>query len=155
MALAQVEPGMQTLEPSAGEGAIAQALAAVTKVDCVELDAKRADVLRADGYARQVQQTDFLGVTPAPIYHRILMNPPFKHQTDIHHVLHALGFLAQGGVLVSVMSAGVTFRANTLTEDFRALVERRGGFIEPLPENAFKDSDTLVRTIVVVVPAIR
>jgi 16S rRNA G1207 methylase RsmC len=36
------------------------------------------------------------------------MNPPFARQADIHHVNHALKFLKPDGLLVSVMSAGVT-----------------------------------------------
>jgi hypothetical protein len=51
-----------------------------------------------------------------------------------------------------VMSASVTFRDNKLTQDFRDLVRERGGDIEALPEGAFKDSGTMVRTVIVTIP---
>ena len=151
--LAKIEPGMVVLEPSAGQGAIAREVAAITKVDCVELLPQHAELLRAGGFVREVWQNDFLQLKPSPTYDRIVMNPPFKHQADIRHVLHALAFLKTGGLLVSVMSAAVTFRANKLTEDFRSLIGQRGGFIEECPEAAFKESGTMVRTVIVVIPA--
>lgn len=67
-------------------------------------------------------------IEPTPIYDRIVMNPPFLKQADIHHVNHALKFLRPDtGLLVSVMSAGVSFRVNNLTTSFRQLVAERGG----------------------------
>ncbi len=81
------------------------------------------------------------------------MNPPFKNQADIKHINHALKFLKPGGKLVSVMSASVGFRENTLTNKFRSLIEERGGSIESLPDGAFKESGTMVRTVIVVIPA--
>ena len=74
-------------------------------------------------------------------------------QADIHHVTHALKFLKPGGKLVSVMSASVIFRENKLTKEFRDLVESRGGFFEKLPDGSFKESGTMVRTVIVVIPA--
>ena len=100
-----------------------------------------------------VFEADFLEVMPNPIYDRVVMNPPFSRQADIMHVLHALQFLKPGGLLVSVMAASVTFRENKLTTDFRATVEARGGYIEPLPENSFKASGTGVNTVLAAIPA--
>ena len=74
------------------------------------------------------------------------MNPPFSRQADIHHVNHAIKFLKPGGVLVSVMSAGVTFRTNRLTDDFRRMVIAHNGQIGALPAGAFKESGTMVNT---------
>ncbi len=97
---------------------------------------------------------DFLTVQPEPVYDRVIMNPPFCRQADIKHVTHALRFLKpNGGLLVSVMSAGVTFRQNKLTTDFRQLVEERGGVIEKLPEGSFKASGTMVETVIAVIPS--
>lgn len=151
--LADLDPGIEALEPSAGIGAIAELIApAVLAVDCYELDPGRADSIRAGGYARTVETADFLTVAPRPVYDRVVMNPPFAKKADVDHVLHALGFVKPGGLLVSVMSAGAARREDRKTVEFRKLVADVGGWIEDLPEDSFKASGTAVRTIVVVIP---
>jgi hypothetical protein len=67
-------------------------------------------------------------------------------------VTHALRFLQPGGLLVSVMSLGVTFRTDRATADFRRLVADAGGRFEPLPGGAFTEAGTGVGTVVAVVP---
>lgn len=157
MELAGIEPGMRVLEPEAGQGAIALAcVEAGAVVDCVELMEQNFAILQAMDRFGSVRNMDFLHAEPAPIYDRIVMNPPFLKQADIHHVNHALKFLRPDtGLLVSVMSAGVTFRVNNLTTSFRQLVAERGGSFECLPEGAFKDSGTNVNTVLVSIPAQR
>lgn len=152
MELADVRPGMLVLEPSAGQGAIANSCrAAGGEVTCIELMPANAQALRDQRHS--VSERDFLTMQPSPLMDRVVMNPPFARQADIKHVLHALRFLRDGGRLVSVMSASVTFRENRLTQDFRALVSSRSGSIEELPEGAFKSSGTMVRTVIVTIPA--
>jgi len=80
-----------------------------------------------------------------PLFERIIANPPFSRQADVDHVLHAYSLLAPGGRLVSVMSAGVTFRTTAKTARLMALKP----VIEPLPDGAFKESGTNVRTCIV------
>lgn len=152
--LADVQPGMRVLEPSAGLGAIAFAcVEAGAEVDCFELMAANYKVLAKDERLKSVQHADFLAQQPDASYDRVVMNPPFFNQSDIKHVLHALKFLKPDGLLVSVMSAGVAFRVNRLTQDFRELVGERGGCIRHLPEGAFKPSGTMVRSVLVDIPA--
>ena len=103
---------------------------------CIELMPANAQALRDQRHS--VSERDFLTMQPSPLMDRVVMNPPFARQADIKHVLHALRFLRDGGRLVSVMSASVTFRENRLTQDFRALVSSRSGSIEELPEGAFQ-----------------
>lgn len=152
LALADLGPGMEVLEPSAGEGAIAGAVAARgCPVDCVELNAQRAGSLL--GIARTVAAADFLTVPQRAVYDRVLMNPPFAGKADIEHVRHAYGFLRPGGLLVAVMSAGVAFREDRVTAEFREMVTSSGGSITPLPDDSFKVSGTEVRTVLVTLPA--
>lgn len=154
LSLADLEPGMRVLEPSAGRGAIAGPLAGRGHaVDCVELLEENAGAIKESGFAASLTVGDFLELTPAPSYPRVLMNPPFAWQADIRHVLHAHRFLAPGGLLVSVMSNAVTFRTNTLTAGFRALVEECGGEIRPLPAGSFTVSGTEVHTVLLRLPA--
>jgi predicted RNA methylase len=147
---ADLSLGMMVLEPSAGRGAIvAELLLKGCRVSCVELDPRNVQFLANAGL--NVTEGDFLSVEPLPIYDRVVMNPPFMGQADIKHINHALQFLKPGGVLVAVMSAGVMFRENKLTKDFRAMVEARDGHFIALPEGSFKSSGTMVNTVIVVV----
>lgn len=144
---------MVVLEPSAGAGAIAKAVApAVAAVDCIERDGKLAGLLREAGFARSVRCADFLEIPPGPAYDAVLMNPPFSKQADIAHVTHAVGFLKPGGVLVAVMSAGAEFRSDKTATAFRELVADHGGWIERLPDDAFAVSGLSVSTVLAVIP---
>lgn len=153
MDMAYIRPGLSVLEPSAGLGALAfPAAKRGSIVDCIERQEKNARHL--DTYPGvHVWQGDFLAVTPTPIYDRVVMNPPFAKQADIRHVTHAFKFLKTGGLLVAIMSAGVRFRTNKLTADFRQLVQDKNGTILPLPEDSFKESGTGVNTVIVTLKA--
>jgi predicted RNA methylase len=147
--LADIQPGMSVLEPEAGRGALLDALPDIDKVNvtCVELDPKHVPILK--GKHSDVIQQDFMTFQPAALFDRIIMNPPFTKQQDIDHVLHAYELLANGGRLVAIMSPGFTFRVNKKSVEFKELVEL-AGFYEELPEGAFKESGTGVRTVIVV-----
>lgn len=149
--LAWLQPGLEVLEPSAGLGAIAgPVVAAGCVVDCVELHEDRAGALRDTG-ARTVWIADFLNVPPRAEYDRVIMNPPFKGGADARHVLHALQFVKPGGLLVSVMSAGITHRGTGAAAKVRELASK-GGRVEPLPRDAFKESGAELATVLVVIP---
>ncbi|MFE5969643.1 class I SAM-dependent methyltransferase [Streptomyces sp. NPDC056463] len=149
--LADLTPGCEVLEPSAGCGAIAEPAAARgAVVDCVELDPSRADHIRAGSYARSVTTADFLMVPVNRRYQRVIMNPPFADRQDIRHVERALRFLKPGGLLVAVMFGSLTFRQDRTTRDFLDRVREARGMVTELPDDAFP---TLrIRTVVTVIP---
>jgi predicted RNA methylase len=152
--MAEIESGMHVLEPSAGRGAIAYPCAEMgATVDCYELMTDNYKSLCENIKLRHVRPMDFLAQTPEAIYDRVAMNPPFMKQLDIKHVNHAHKFLKDGGRLVAIMSAGVKFRSNKLTTEFREFVEQKGGSINDLPEGSFKESGTMVNTVIVTIPA--
>lgn len=148
---ARIKPGDEVLEPSAGRGDIAAAaVVAGATVDCVEIDDKNAAFLADDRRYRMVMRRDFLGMAPLPVYDAVIGNPPFAKQADIHHVRFAARHLKEGGRLAFVMSAGVAFRQNSLTAAFRHFIlNEKGGSIDALPDNAFKESGTSVNTVLV------
>ncbi|MFE4857299.1 hypothetical protein [Streptomyces sp. NPDC056670] len=153
--LAQPTVGMEVLEPSAGSGAIATALAASgALVDCIERDPGYATLLTDSGIARSLKVADFLTVPPEPRYDRVVMNPPFTKGADMAHVEHALRFLKPSGLLVSVMSWSVAEEGRA-TAKFRGLVEQRGGTVEAVPAGAFRESGTNTDTVIVAIPASR
>ena len=135
------------LEPSAGQGGLADFVPDDCVVTCYELLDDNISVLKTKGHI--VKQRDFISVEPDCVYDRVIMNPPFERQQDIDHVLHAWKFLKDGGRLVSIMSASVMFRENRKTTEFREFVELHG-YIERLPDESFKTSGTMVSTCVIV-----
>lgn len=159
---ADLRPGLEILEPSAGRGAIVKGIAGHgCRVTCIEIDQRNCDALDAIDYGcpRAILCADFLETLPSGLpwgttfYDRVIMNPPFSDRQDVKHVLHADRFVRFGGLLVAVMSAGVQFRTDKLTEAFRKIVADRGGDILPLPDDAFRNSGTLVRTVMVTLPS--
>lgn len=152
--LAKIDSGDNVLEPSAGIGNLAVAAEeAGGVVVALEIDERRSAKAN-ERLLNGCRVADFLCEAPHEVpYGRIVMNPPFAKQADIHHVLHALKFLRSDGLLVSIMSASVLFRSNKLTDDFRQLVEHRGGAFSALPNGSFKESGTGVNACVVTVPA--
>jgi predicted RNA methylase len=148
--LADLERGMTVLEPSAGDGAIARVVAELlgrVSVQCIELDRRRAGLLRDEGFT--VASGDFLSYTVSDVFDRVLMNPPFRNQADIDHVMRAWEWLKPGGRLVSVMSKSAVFRTTTKARAFQDRLFQFG-YHEQLPDESFKHSGTLVSTILVV-----
>ena len=146
---ASIRVGHTVLEPSAGVGSLAKPAAEqMGIVDCVEIDPRRAHVLRELGIARQVIQGDFLDLDPFAIeepYDRILMNPPFSNA--LAHVMHALSFLKDGGTLVAIMPESITWHPERSAVEFRKLIADAEGETIKLPEDAFKPSGANVRTV--------
>lgn len=99
--LAGIGPEHTCLEPSAGQGAIADLLPA-GRTQCVEVSELHCRVLREKGHS--VDQGDFLGWQKGK-YDRIVMNPPFSQGRARAHVEHAASMLAPGGRLVAILPA--------------------------------------------------
>lgn len=141
------------LEPSAGTGQLLKAIQRqndkmpLATVRAVEIQERRRAALAK--FDCQVVIGDFLAEEPAASFDRVVMNPPFARQSDIDHVRHAWKFLKPGGRLVSIMSTSWTFRDNTKSRDFRAMVDRYGES-EANPPGSFKAAGTSIETTLVV-----
>lgn len=136
--------GQTILEPSAGEASLANACRArgASFVLCIENHPPSARHCLESGFPTLLR--DFLGVSSAPIsFDRVVMNPPFARNQDIAHVAHALKFVRPGGLLVSIMPD------SQHRSVFREFVAAHDSDVTVLPEYAFKESGTLVRTIAV------
>ena len=150
--LAEIKPGMVVLEPSAGQGAIADIIfTTICPVDCIDILPENCRILLDKGHIAVMG--DFLALPLYSCYDRVCMNPifsaPGNPQADISHVLHAWKFLKPGGRLVSIMSAGVLFRENKKTVAFREMLTKYGHY-ERNPAGSFKVSGTMVNTVIVV-----
>lgn len=142
---AELYEGLKVLEPSAGSGNIAAAIREY-RIDpyCIEYNYSLYELLKGKGY--NVQQGDFLEHTQK--YDRILMNPPFEKGIDAKHILHALGLLNDGGIIVAICSAGLFYRDDR--EDFRAAIDEYMTHEETLESGTFKQSGTMVQSKLIV-----
>ncbi|WP_235180417.1 LPD23 domain-containing protein [Pseudomonas aeruginosa] len=142
---ADIQGGMEVLEPSAGMGHMADAIREQTGVEpeVVELSGERRELLEAKGY--NLVGSDFMEVSGKQ-YDRIVMNPPFSKGRDIQHVQHAYSLLKPGGRLVAIMSEGAFFQSNKAAENFRAWLDGLGATSERLPEGSFMDPALPVNT---------
>lgn len=146
------------LEPSAGDGAMADAIASYRftkeQMECVELNPKRAAILQEKGYSVypvNFLETDLYTFGMKHGFDRVFMNPPFEEGQDIDHVKHAYSLLATGGALVSIMSEGPFFRNDNKAKEFRTWLDSLKGQAWRLPANAFSESGTGVQTRMVVI----
>jgi methylase of polypeptide subunit release factors len=152
---ADITPEHSVLEPSAGNGWLADAIAErsgrkPSQIDVVEYNYDLRQILTLKGY--HVVGNDFLEYDKQK-YDRIVMNPPFEKDQDIIHVKHAYSLLKPHGRVVAIMSSGVKFRSTGQAPAFRSWVDEKGGTIEDLPEGSFKSSfiTTGVNTVIVTI----
>lgn len=74
---AQITPGLYGLEPTAGDGVLAEAMVqSGAIVDVIEIDLLLRQILFQKGF--NLVGSDFLTSQPQRQYNRILMNPPFS-----------------------------------------------------------------------------
>ncbi|MDI9688525.1 methyltransferase domain-containing protein [Burkholderia cenocepacia] len=140
--------GKRVLEPSAGDGALAdEARAAGADVFAVEIHGPSAQTLRDKGY--EVREGDFLSLSPEELglFDAVIANPPFRSNQDVAHVNHMQRFLRPGGVLVSLMSPSWQTGRTRVQREFRAFAETVGASVEALPAGSFKASGTNVSVL--------
>ncbi|WP_122760516.1 methyltransferase domain-containing protein [Pseudomonas viridiflava] len=143
--LAGITKGMRVLEPSAGNGNLADAAAAAgAVVDVVEISSSLRDILTAKGY--NVVDHDFTGFKPEKPYDAILMNPPFSNRQDAAHIMQAFGMLAAGGKLVAIAGEGVFFGVDKKAEQFRDWLDSHNADVEKLEGGTFQDNALLAQT---------
>lgn len=111
--LAQIGPDHSCLEPSAGQGGLADLMPAAHTI-CVEISELHCQILKAKGYA--TVQADFLKFTSDKPFDRIVMNPPFSEGRWQAHIQHAASMLADDGRLVAILPASAKGKA--LLEEF-------------------------------------
>lgn len=150
--LAELPAGEFTaLEPSAGHGAIADAIkerAPQVAITACEINHSLRQILTAKGHC--VAMSDFMTADWGENFDRILMNPPFERGQDIEHTMHAYGFLSAGGIMVSILSIGVMINTTAKALRFRDWLDQIAAEAYPIPAGAFKESGTDVATVMIV-----
>jgi len=144
---AKISKGKRVLEPSAGNGNLADAAAAEgAEVDVIEISSQLREILTLKGY--NVVAQDFNSFTPEEPYDAILMNPPFSKRQDAEHIMRAYGMLAAGGTLVAIAGEGVFFGQDQKAVQFRAWLDSHNAEVEQLASGTFQDNALLAQTSV-------
>ena len=145
--------GQRALEPSAGEGALAFAIAAEgVQVDAIEVHPDRArTITRANAPLIEVQCRNFLKARPHPIYDWVIMNPPFYRTHWMDHVRHGFEFLKDGGQLVAILPITAEIGESARHVAFRKWAKTyctswRGLHFNDLPAESFVSSGTRINT---------
>lgn len=161
---------IRVLEPSAGEGALIQAMmdsanhyavsGLALHVDAYEVDPVRAQVCsrmrrtaRCD-LALNVREQNFLNVHPRPVYDVVIMNPPFSGTHWMTHVLHAFRFLKPNGTLRAILPVSAQLGTSKAHREFQAWAEanqpkwHRGSPFRDLPVGSFRASGTNINTVI-------
>lgn len=98
---ADIQPEDKVLEPEAGQGGIAQHLP-VDQTVCVEISALHCKVLQAKGL--NVVNADFIEwAKTAPMFDKVISNPPFANGRAVLHVTTSAGLVVPGGRLVAIL----------------------------------------------------
>lgn len=146
---AEIQPRHMLLEPSAGQGALLDAVkrkfgnAKLEHYWAVEIMPENRKALTDKGYDVFASDFDALLIGDKH-FDRVIMNPPFRRAPA--HILKAYSVLKEGGRLVAIAPAGVTFRQDRDYKLVRALAEE-SGWIEELPEGSFHEVGTDVNTV--------
>ncbi len=120
--LADIGPDDECLEPSAGQGGIADYMPK-DRTTCIEISPLHCAVLNAKGF--KTIEADFLPwAMTAPRFDVICLNPPFSEGRAKLHTEYAIGLLKPGGRVVAILPAshkgkdfaGVTCEWSTIYE---------------------------------------
>lgn len=150
--LAEIKYGDVILEPSAGQGAIIEAILrkdSEANIFAIELMDINSSILTKKGFAHELG--DFLKIPGQPIYDKIIANPPFSKNQDIDHIMHMYDLLKSGGRLVSVASRHWKLSSNNKESKFREWIKEVGADIIDVDAGVFKSSGTQIATCIIVV----
>lgn len=141
---ADIQEGIDILEPSAGKGDIADVITSETgqKPDTAEISGTLRDLLETKGY--DLVGNDFLEISGKK-YDRIIMNPPFSKNQDVRHVMHAYDLLKPGGRIVAIMGEHSFFANDKESVAFREWLDEHG-VSEKLPAGTFKGKEAFNQT---------
>lgn len=107
--MADIKPGMSVLEPSAGQGGLADLMPGCLCVEAAQLNFR---VLTAKGH--RALHVDFLAWVANwgadEKFDRVVMNPPFDQGRWLSHVEAAAKLVATGGRLVAILPSGASKR---------------------------------------------
>lgn len=147
-----VHENEKVLEPSAGTGAIIDAIHRSCPdviVDCYELMPENKEILSKKDNIR-ILGDDFTKYDLG-LYDKIIANPPFSKNQDIRHVKRMYEHLNNGGTVAAIMSCHWKIASEKECADFREWLKDVHAKICDIEEGSFKQSGTGIETTAVII----
>lgn len=152
--LAEFEKTHTVLEPSAGDGAIVNAIYRYDKnmiVHCWELMDANREIIKTLPNAYLCGE-DFLEAGTSPLFFdRIIANPPFTKNQDIDHIYKMFELLKPGGRIVTITSTHWIHASGKKEMAFNQWLKTHNAEIINMPAGAFKKSGTNVATTILII----
>ena len=146
--LADIKEDETVLEPSAWKWHIAENISRKNSLTMIELNKDNYKDLTENSSFKddEIINMDFMDYNEKK-FDKIIANPPFSKSQDVKHILHMYELLNEWWRIVSIASAWIKFREWKVYNELRELNPE---FIE-LPEWSFKDSWTMVNSVIVLI----
>ena len=151
--IADPKPNSKILEPSAGQGAIINAIndyCNPSKIYCYELMHINQSFLTKIKNVDLVGE-DFLIASLATKYDVIIANPPFNKNQDILHIYKMYDLLEKNGTLVTLCSKHYVHSSAKKEKAFEKWLLSVNAVIEEIPAGTFKESGTNIETLLIVI----
>lgn len=158
---ANLKPDSIMLESSAGTGRILdEAKKVIGSVDnfvVIEMNGERQRILRDKGY-----KVDFNGTFEDSLNDsetlkkikncdKVVINPPFKNDSDVKHLLISYMFCADNADVVSILQENSLYydrQIHRVFKEFLSLLGKDAYEVVSLPAGSFKDELTTVDTVI-------
>jgi type I restriction-modification system DNA methylase subunit len=155
---ANILPENDILEPSAGAGAIVDAIRRkhpkndIFLIEKSPINQLRLKKFNDDGftYFCHPLNDDFLNLDKSQ-FDRIIANPPFSNNQDIDHVYQMYRACKPGGRIVTISSMHWRSSSNKKEVEFKEWLKDLNADIMVIPEGSFKESGTTVGGLIIVI----
>ena len=151
--LAYIDENNSVLEPSAGQGALIEALnktGVKVNVDCYELMPINQKILEDKVKNANLIGENFLEAPVAKKYDRIIANPPFNKGQYMEHTYKMYELLEEEGILVVLLPLSWRYNSNKKEQAFKHFIEEHMEYEQFIERGSFKSSGTMIETEVVV-----
>ena len=148
----EIQPYDKILEPSAGNGALINAVLRLHSditIDCYELNPLNRKVLEKMANVN-VLGDDFTKRLDNEEYDVIIANPPFSKNQDIIHLMKMWNNLRYGGRIACITSTHWMFSNDAKSVEFREWIIGKCTFQHEFPKGTFKESGTDIATILLI-----
>ncbi len=143
LAIADIQHGEWVLEPSAGCGNICEVLHSdYPKAYCWAVELNQCYELPLLSVCHSVHIGDFLKFYPARKFDKVIANPPFGNETDIHkHIKHMQKLTKLNGLIVSIVPFDYIPNVNSFTTwKLNNWASNSDGTITPIKIISFKNT---------------
>lgn len=158
--LANIKDDNIIIEPSAGQGAIMDAILAKhpnnklfycenmpTNITILQKKYNSIDNI----FKLNPLNDDFLELKSDNQFDVVIANPPFTKNQDIDHIKKMYDVTRNGGRIISIASKHWQISNNKKEADFRDWLDNVGAEIQSIDAGAFKESGTMISSCIIII----